>query len=244
MAKRKGNAYAVRRCRQYADKFIDIQRKEFKRLGVFGDWDHPYKTMLPEYESATATELANFVEKGNVVRSKKPIYWCCSCQTALPRPKWNMPTTSRRPFTSVSADRRQAQDGLRERRSVPRLCGSSGPRPRGPLPSNMAVALHPEFEYSLAEYEGSQYVLATELVKRRQGVRLGHGRREGRGTATGQQLELVKARHPFYDRESPLILGGHVTLDAGTGCVHTAPDTAARTTKSASSTASTSIPAQ
>ncbi len=77
-------SYAVRRrCRQYADKFIDIQRKEFKRLGVLGDWDHPYKTMLPEYESATATELANFVEKGNVVRSKKPIYWCCSCQTAL-----------------------------------------------------------------------------------------------------------------------------------------------------------------
>lgn len=77
-------SYAVRRrCRQYADKFVDIQRKEFKRLGAFGDWEHPYKTMNPEYESATATELANFVEKGNVVRSKKPIYWCCSCQTAL-----------------------------------------------------------------------------------------------------------------------------------------------------------------
>ena len=92
------------------------------------------------------------------------------------------------------------------------------------LPSNMAVALHPEFEYSLVEYEGSQYVLATELVESvakacgwdMDGVKTV-------GTATGQQLELVKARHPFYDRESPLILGGHVTLDAGTGCVHTAP---------------------
>ncbi len=92
------------------------------------------------------------------------------------------------------------------------------------LPSNMAVALHPEFEYSLVEYEGSQYVLATELVESvAKAVRLDMGGVKAVGTATGQQLELVKARHPFYDRESPLILGGHVTLDAGTGCVHTAP---------------------
>ena len=217
--------YAVRRrCRQYADKFIDIQRKEFKRLGVLGDWEHPYKTMLPEYESATATELANFVEKGNVVRSKKPIYWCCSCQTALAEAEVEY-ADHKSPSIYV---RFPLTDGklktVFENADPSRAYVIIWTTTPWTLPSNMAVALHPEFEYSLVEYEGSQYVLATELVESvakacgwdMDGVK-------AVGTATGQQLELVKARHPFYDRESPLILGGHVTLDAGTGCVHTAP---------------------
>ena len=217
--------YAVRRrCRQYADKFIDIQRKEFKRLGVLGDWEHPYKTMLPEYESATATELANFVEKGNVVRSKKPIYWCCSCQTALAEAEVEY-ADHKSPSIYV---RFPLTDGklktVFENADPSRAYVIIWTTTPWTLPSNMAVALHPEFEYSLVEYEGSQYVLATELVESvakacgwdMDGVKTV-------GTATGQQLELVKARHPFYDRESPLILGGHVTLDAGTGCVHTAP---------------------
>ena len=77
-------AHVIRkRCRQYAEKFLDIQRREFKRLGVFGSWDKPYMSMAPTYEAVTAAELAGFVEKGGVVRSKKPIYWCCSCGTAL-----------------------------------------------------------------------------------------------------------------------------------------------------------------
>ncbi|MBQ5727806.1 MAG: class I tRNA ligase family protein, partial [Mailhella sp.] len=77
-------AHAIRkRCRQYAQKFLDIQRKEFKRLGVLGDWDHPYQSMDPKYEAVTAGELATFVERGSLVRSKKPIYWCCHCKTAL-----------------------------------------------------------------------------------------------------------------------------------------------------------------
>ena len=218
-------SYAVRRrCRQYADKFIDIQRKEFKRLGVLGDWDHPYKTMLPEYESATATELANFVEKGNVVRSKKPIYWCCSCQTALAEAEVEYADHK---SPSIYVRFPLTDDRLKtvfENADPSRAYVIIWTTTPWTLPSNMAVALHPEFEYSLVEYEGSQYVLATELAESvakacgwdMDGVK-------AVGTATGQQLELVKARHPFYDRESPLILGGHVTLDAGTGCVHTAP---------------------
>ena len=217
--------YAVRRrCRQYADKFVDIQRKEFKRLGVLGDWDHPYKTMLPEYESATAAELANFVEKGNVVRSKKPIYWCCSCQTALAEAEVEYADHK---SPSIYVRFPLADDKLKtvfEKADPSRAYVIIWTTTPWTLPSNMAVALHPEFEYSLVEYEGSQYVLATELVESvakacgwdMDGVKTV-------GIATGKQLERIKARHPFYDRESLLILGGHVTLDAGTGCVHTAP---------------------
>ena len=218
-------SYAVRRrCRQYADKFIDIQRKEFKRLGVLGDWDHPYKTMLPEYESATATELANFVEKGNVVRSKKPIYWCCSCQTALAEAEVEY---AHHKSPSIYVRFPLTDDRLKtvfENADPSRAYVIIWTTTPWTLPSNMAVALHPEFEYSLVEYEGSQYVLATELVESvAKACGWDMGGVKAVGTATGQQLELVKARHPFYDRESPLILGGHVTLDAGTGCVHTAP---------------------
>ena len=217
--------YAVRRrCRQYADKFVDIQRKEFKRLGVLGDWDHPYKTMLPEYESATAAELANFVEKGNVVRSKKPIYWCCSCQTALAEAEVEYADHK---SPSIYVRFPLADDKLKtvfEKADPSRAYVIIWTTTPWTLPSNMAVALHPEFEYSLVEYEGSQYVLATELVESvakacgwdMDGVKTV-------GIAAGKQLERIKARHPFYDRESLLILGGHVTLDAGTGCVHTAP---------------------
>ena len=217
--------YAVRRrCRQYADKFIDIQRKEFKRLGVLGDWDHPYKTMLPEYESATATELANFVEKGNVVRSKKPIYWCCSCQTALAEAEVEYADHK---SPSIYVRFPLTDDRLKtvfENADPSRAYVIIWTTTPWTLPSNMAVALHPEFEYSLVEYDGSQYVLATELVESvAKACGWDMGGVKAVGTATGQQLELVKARHPFYDRESPLILGGHVTLDAGTGCVHTAP---------------------
>ncbi len=217
--------HAVRkRCRQYADKFIDIQRKEFKRLGVMGDWAHPYKTMIPAYESATATELANFVEKGNVVRSKKPIYWCCSCQTALAEAEVEYADHS-----SPSIYVRFPLNDERLKTVFPEADPSRSyviiwTTTPWTLPSNMAVALHPDFDYSLVEYDGAQYVLATELVENvAKACGWDGSALRTVGHAEGRALELLKARHPFYNRESPLLLGGHVTLDAGTGCVHTAP---------------------
>lgn len=217
--------HAVRkRCRQYADKFVDIQRKEFKRLGVMGDWEHPYKTMIPAYESVTATELANFVEKGNVVRSKKPIYWCCSCQTALAEAEVEY-ADHRSPSIYVRFPLNDEHlktvfpEADPSRAYV--IIWTTTP---WTLPSNMAVALHPDFDYSLVEYEGAQYVLATELVENvAKACGWDSAALRTVGHAEGRALELLKARHPFYDRESPLLLGGHVTLDAGTGCVHTAP---------------------
>ncbi len=221
--KRELPAYAVRRrCREYADRFVDIQRKQFKRLGVLGDWDNPYKTMHPSYEAATATELAGFVEKGNVIRSKKPIYWCCSCRTALAEAEVEYADLT---SPSIYVRFPLPDEGLR------RIFPEANPTcayiviwttTPWTLPSNMAVAVHPEFEYALVQIRDTQYVLAAELVE---GVARIFGWDEWRvlGTVKGEALEYLKARHPFYDRDSLIILGEHVTLDAGTGAVHTAP---------------------
>lgn len=221
--KRELPPYVVRRyCRDYANKYIDIQRKEFKRLGVFGNWTDPYRTMVPAYESITATELANFVEKGNVSRSKKAIYWCCSCKTALAEAeveyadhkspsiyvRFPFPDTGlRRVFPKVDLSRSYI------------VIWTTTP---WTLPSNMAIAIHPDFEYNLVEANGAQYIVAAELLE---GLRKIFAWSEVKilGTAKGSELERMKARHPFYDRESIILLGEHVTLDAGTGAVHTAP---------------------
>lgn len=219
--------YAVRAAAASTRTSSSISSKEFKRLGVLGDWEHPWS--CSRIRTATATELANFVEKGNEGPQQKPIYWCCSCQTALAEAEVEYADhKSPSILRPLPVDRRQAQDGFRERRPVPRLCDHLDHDPVDPA-SNMAVALHPEFEYSLVEYEGSQYVLATELVESvakacgwdMDGVKIV-------GTATGQQRNS-SGRHPFYDRESPLILGGHVTLDAVPAASIPLPDTAART---------------
>ncbi len=215
-----------RRCRQYADKFLDIQRKEFKRLGVFGLWDKPYKTMDPSYEAATAAELARFVEKGNVVRSKKPIYWCTSCKTALAEAEVEYADHT----SSSIYVRFLVQDEAKIRNVFPSLSEKDAKNTYviiwtttpWTLPSNMAVALHPDFEYALVRHESACYILAAELVEN-VAKTLGWEHFEVLGQAIGQGLEGIEAKHPFYDRPSPLVLGTHVTLEAGTGCVHTAP---------------------
>ena len=216
-------AHAIRkRCRQYAQKFLDIQRKEFKRLGVLGDWDHPYMSMDPKYEAVTAGELATFVERGSLVRSKKPIYWCCHCKTALAEAEVEYRDLSspsiyvRFPLTDARLkDVFEAADPSRAYVVI----WTTTP---WTLPSNLAVCVHPEFKYALVEVNGDQYVLASELVE---GCAKTFGWTEYKviGETTGDKLERLEARHPFIDRVSLVINGEHVTLDAGTGCVHTAP---------------------
>lgn len=216
-------AHVVRkRCRDYAAKWIDIQRREFKRLGVMGVWDDPYMSMKPSYESATARELANFVAAGSVARSKKPIYWCCSCHTALAEAE-----VEYYDHTSPSI---YVRFPLTDPRVADVLPGADPARTYvviwtttpWTIPDNMAVALHPEFTYALVEHAGDLYILAQDLLE---ACRTTFGWEDARvvATAEGARLEGLQARHPFYDRPSPLIPGGHVTLDAGTGCVHTAP---------------------
>lgn len=209
-------------CRDYANKFVSIQRKEFQRLGVFGEWEEPYLTMRPSYEAATARELAHFMEKGSVVRSKKPIYWCCSCKTALAEAEVEYhdhvsPSIYVRfPLTDANVQKVFPQADPANTFVV---IWTTTP---WTIPDNMAIALHPELEYSLVEHGGSFYLLASELVSSNAEM-FGWDEYAVAGTASGKALEGLVAKHPIYDRPSPLCLGDHVTTESGTGCVHTAP---------------------
>lgn len=222
-AKKDLPALAVRkRCRAYAEKWIDIQRAEFIRLGVLGDWEDPYLSMKPEYEAATASNLAEFVAKGSVYRARKPIYWCNSCHTALAEAEVEY-GDEKSPSIYVAFPLQDAR--------LKKIFPQAGNEPAyiviwtttpWTLPSNQAVAVHPDFEYVLVQAGQGQYLLAASLLEdcARQfnwnDLRI-------LGQTAGQNLEGLVASHPFYDRTSPVVLGTHVTLDAGTGCVHTAP---------------------
>ena len=216
-------AHVVRKCcRDYAGKWIDIQRKEFRRLGVLGDWENPYRSMTPAYEAITARELARFVEKGNVVRAKKPIYWCCSCHTALAEAEVEYADhTSPSIFVLFPLPDQKLKE-IFPQADTGRSYVIIWTTTPWTLPDNMAVCLHPEFMYALVEADGAQYVLARELVESCAAT-FGWSDYKVLGEAEGSALEGLEARHPFYNRVSPLILGRHVTLDAGSGCVHTAP---------------------
>ncbi|MBR5734114.1 MAG: isoleucine--tRNA ligase, partial [Desulfovibrionaceae bacterium] len=212
-------------CREYAEKYIGIQREEFKRLGVLGQWDDPYITMKPAYEAAIAGELANFAEKGGLVRSKKPIYWCCSCQTALAEAEVEYADE-----TSESIFVRFPLPDTRMLQLFPALSEADlantyvviWTTTPWTLPSNLAVCLHPDLTYVLLKHDGAFYLLAEDLAEgcARQ---FGWDQWEAVGTAKGESFDRMEARHPFYDRVALMILGNHVTLEAGTGCVHTAP---------------------
>ncbi len=210
-----------KRCREYALKWLDIQREEFKRLGVLGKWDDPYITMTPAYEAATAHELANFMGRGSVQRNKKPIYWCPSCETALAEAEVEYgdhvsPSIFVRfPIT----DAQKLAGKLPQNSEAYILIWTTTP---WTIPDNMAVAVHPEFTYALVRENRTLYILAQELVATC-ATRFGWQEKEIVTTFTGAELEGVIARHPFYDRPSPIVLADYVTLDAGTGCVHTAP---------------------
>ena len=211
-----------RRCRAYAEKFIDIQREEFKRLGVMGEWDNPYLTMNYAYEATIAKELMKFAVNGSLYRSKKPIYWCCTCQTALAEAEIDYhEETSHSIYVKFPL-----ADDLGE--EIPELAGK---RPvvviwtttPWTLPANLAVALHPDFTYAAVEAEnGEVYILARDLVEPCM-TAFGFSEFSILAEIDSRRLEGKNCRHPFYDRNSLIVLGSHVTLDTGTGCVHTAP---------------------
>jgi isoleucyl-tRNA synthetase len=213
----------VRRlCREYAKKFIDIQRNEFKRLGVMGDWKEPYLTMNYKYESIIARECGKFARNGSLYRSKKPIYWCFTCQTALAEAEIEYQDES---APSIFVKFRM-QDDLSN--DYPELKGKSvyvviWTTTPWTLPANLAIALHPEFEYAAVEVGHDQvFILARELVQSAMQV-FGIADYKVIAEINPQTLERKRCRHPMVERDSLIILGDHVTLDAGTGCVHTAP---------------------
>jgi len=209
-------------CREYASKYLDIQRKEFIRLGVMGEWEKPYQTMHPSYEAATARELGNFIKKGSVFRGKKPIYWCMDCETALAEAEVEYADHTSpsiyAAFPVIDPKIRQVFPQA-DPKSTYAIIWTTTP---WTLPGNMAVAVHRDFEYSLVKYGDRNFILAGELVEECARI-FGWEEYEVLSTAKGSDMEGIAARHPFAGRESLMLLADYVTLETGTGLVHTAP---------------------
>lgn len=209
-----------KQCREYAEKFVKIQRDEFERLGVIGDWDRPYLTLTHDYEGITARELARFAENGGLYKGKKPVHWCSSCVTALAEAEVEYADKTS-PSIYVKF---LLQDDISA--AVPALAGKKvslviWTTTPWTIPANLAVALHPELDYVALETGDEVLVVADGLKD----AFLAATGLQGSAIATFRADILYKKRckHPFYDRDSIILLGEHVTLDAGTGCVHTAP---------------------
>ena len=209
-------------CREYANRFIDIQRSEFKRLGVLGEWDRPYLTMNYPYEATIVREFGKFAMNGGLIRSKKPIYWCTSCQTALAEAEVEYgPHTSPSIFVKFPCitDLSERYPSLKGK-AVSFVIWTTTP---WTIPANLAIALHPDFDYVAVDVGGDEvYILAeglTAVCMDTFGIESYKVIEELRAP----ELEHVKARHPLFDRESVVVLAPYVTLEAGTGCVHTAP---------------------
>ena len=208
-------------CRKYALKFIDIQRAEFIRLGVLGQWNDPYLTMKPEYEAETLRFLAAFFASGNVYKGKRPVHWCIHCKTALAEAEIEY-KDRRSPSIYVKLP---ADPGLGDKfpplkgKKVSVIIWTTTP---WTLPANMAVAFHPEADYVAAEAGGEVYIVAKKLLQI-VAEELALGAPSVLAEFKGRELEGLKARHPWIDRDSVFVLADYVTLEDGTGCVHTAP---------------------
>ena len=220
-------------CRDYAREQVDGQREDFKRLGIFGEWDNPYLTMDFKFEADIIRTLGKIIDEGHLHKGSKPVHWCVDCGSALAEAEVEYEDK-----TSPAIDVRF--EVLDDEAFLGRVQKAEAHPGEGPisaviwtttpwtLPANQAVALNPDLEYALVQCDGvgehgpERLLLADGLMKDVMGR---YGVEEYRVIATcmGSDLEGLKLQHPFYEREVPIILGDHVTLDAGTGAVHTAP---------------------
>jgi isoleucyl-tRNA synthetase len=214
-----------RACRAYAEKYVEIQRRDFKRLGIIGLWAEPYTTMAFKYQATIVRALGKFVAQDMVYKGKKPVHWCTQDRTALAEAEVEYePHVS----PSIYVEFPLAESSRAEARArVPEL----GERPVSVLiwtttpwtiPNNLAIAFHPDFEYGAYDVDGTAVFVAVDLAA---AVAAKTGRRFGEPLArcSGRVLEGLVFRHPLYARDSLAVLADYVTLDAGTGAVHTAP---------------------
>ncbi len=214
-----------RACRAYAERFIGVMTDEFKRLGIFGDWDHPYLTMNFRYQATIVRALGRFVEQGLVYKGKKPVHWCIHCRTALAEAEVEYADhTSPSIYVEFAlADESAAELGRR----VPALAGRKvsvliWTTTPWTIPSNLAIAFHPELDYAAYDVDGRSVIVAEALAP---SVAAAAGRTFDEPVARmkGEQLEHIRFQHPLYARTSLGVLGDYVTTEAGTGAVHTAP---------------------
>ena len=213
-----GDPVAMRKaCEHFSEEFIKRQEGQFRRLGILADWEHAYKTKAPIYEANVLRTFAKFVRAGLVYRSKKPVYWSIPCKTALAEAeieyKDHVSTTIWVKFQVKDAEKL----GLDKNTFV--VIWTTTP---WTLPANRAIAVSPAFNYVVVSANGENYIVAEGLAQKfiqdcnLEAAKIHH-------SFLGKTLEGIKTQHPFLDRESPIVLADYVTLDAGTGCVHTAP---------------------
>ena len=216
-------------CREYAKGQIDIQREEFKRLGITGDWENPYVTMDYKFEANTVREIGRFLENGGLYKGAKPVHWCVSCATALAEAEVEHEDhTSSSIFVKFKAgeDLSDIDAALTNDTSV--VIWTTTP---WTIPANLAVSVGPDLDYvakKITDANECENLKAGEVLILAEGLADGVLAEIGVTAETvahfkGSALENRKFRHPYLDQDAPVLVGGHVTLDAGTGCVHTAP---------------------
>ncbi len=210
-----------RYCRTYAEKYVDIQRTQFKRLGVFGEWENPYLTMSYEYEAITVAEFAKLMLNGDVYKGKKPVYWCASCKTALAEAEVEY-ADHHTPSIYIKFPMISDISAVRPKLKGEKVYVVIWTTTPWTIPANLAIALHKEFIYVAVRVEGEVLILAKELLDYCMDA-FGFKKYEVIDEFAGSVLKGLKCRHPFLDRESVLILAPFVTLEAGTGAVHIAP---------------------
>ena len=204
-------------CREYADKQIEKQKVDFKRLGIFGDWDNPYLTKNFKYEADIVRALGKIVKNGHLAKGFKPVHWCTECSSALAEAEVEYKDKG---SDTVDVAFNVIGDFFENDKPVALIIWTTTP---WTLPANEAVSLHPDLDYALVDVGKTLYILSEDLLEsslERYGVK---DFKKLSKTYKGSELEGLMLQHPFYDKQVPVILGEHVTTETGTGAVHTAP---------------------
>ncbi|MCD7727908.1 MAG: isoleucine--tRNA ligase [Ruminococcus sp.] len=210
-------------CKEFALSFVENQKNQFKRLGVLGDFDDPYLTLKPEFEARQVKVFGEMAKRGYIYKGLKPVYWCPECQTALAEAEIEY---SDDPCHSIYVKFKVTDDkGIFSSHGIDldKTYFVIWTTTTWTLPGNLAICLGPEYDYTVVKASnGENYVMAQYLVPQTMEA-AGIDEYTCEGTFLGKELEGIKTAHPFMNRPSPIIIGDHVTLDSGTGCVHTAP---------------------
>ncbi|AXG38697.1 isoleucine--tRNA ligase [Enterococcus gilvus] len=205
-----------KKCEEYALSQVDKQREDFKRLGIAGEWDHPYVTLTPDYEAAEIRVFGKMAEKGYIYKGLKPIYWSPSSESSLAEAEVEYKDV-KSPSIFVAFKVKDGKGILDADTSF--IIWTTTP---WTLPANQGISVNPAYTYVVVEEAGKKYVVAKDLLSK-VAEELDWLDPKVVKEVAGKDLEYMTAQHPFYDRESLVILGDHVTLDAGTGLVHTSP---------------------
>ncbi|MBQ4131871.1 MAG: class I tRNA ligase family protein, partial [Clostridia bacterium] len=209
-------------CRDFALGFVESQRTQFERLGVLGEWDKPYLTLSNNYVAKQIEVFGEMANKGYIYKGLKPVYWCPECQTALAEAEIEY---AEDPCHSIYV-KFEVKEDFGKLSAFGAEMGKTffviWTTTTWTLPGNLAICVGPEYQYNIVAANGEYYVMAEELVAASMKA-AGIEEYEIKGTLRGSELELMTTKHPFIDRESLVIVGDHVTLESGTGCVHTAP---------------------